>query len=97
VVDTIYERLNWGGGFLLFEKVRACDARFQETMMLSEVQAAAGFRRRWSPKPGLKGVLEPFSTQGNLDLLKRAGFVDVISIVKCVCFGGLPRHKVRPS
>jgi len=36
----------------------------------------------------LKGVLEPFSTLGNLDLLKRAGFVDVISLFKYVCFEG---------
>ena len=36
----------------------------------------------------LKGVLEPFSTQGNLELLKRAGFVDVMTILKYVCFVG---------
>mgnify|MGYP001499342982 FL=1 len=36
----------------------------------------------------LKGVLEPFSTQGNLELLKRAGFVDVMTIMKYVCFEG---------
>ena len=36
----------------------------------------------------LKGVLEPFSTAGNLDLFKRAGFVDVMSIFKYVCFEG---------
>jgi tRNA (cmo5U34)-methyltransferase len=33
-------------------------------------------------------VLEPFSTQGNLDMLKRAGFVDVMTIMKYVCFEG---------
>lgn len=36
----------------------------------------------------LKGVLEPFSTQGNYDLLKRAGFVDIMTIMKYVCFEG---------
>ena len=36
----------------------------------------------------LKGVLEPFSTQGNLDLMRRAGFVDIMSIMKWVCFEG---------
>lgn len=30
--DKIYNSLNWGGGFLLFEKVRAADARFQDMM-----------------------------------------------------------------
>jgi len=36
----------------------------------------------------LKGVLEPFSTQGNLDLLKRAGFVDIQIIMNYICFQG---------
>lgn len=92
VIDTIYERLNWGGGFLLFEKVRACDARFQDMMM--QLYQEFKLRQQFSPSEivakarSLKGVLEPFSTQGNLDLLKRAGFVDVISIMKYVCFEG---------
>jgi tRNA (cmo5U34)-methyltransferase len=33
-------------------------------------------------------VLEPFSTQGNLDLLSRAGFKDVMTLIKYVCFEG---------
>ena len=36
----------------------------------------------------LKGILEPFSTQANFDLLKRAGFTDVISVQKYLCFEG---------
>ena len=36
----------------------------------------------------LKGVLEPFSTQGNLDLLHRAGFVDCEVMFKYNCFEG---------
>ena len=36
----------------------------------------------------LKGILAPFSTQGNLALLKRAGFVDFMTVMKYVCFEG---------
>ena len=36
----------------------------------------------------LKGVLEPFSTTGNLDLIKRAGFKDVMTVFKYICFEG---------
>jgi len=36
----------------------------------------------------LKGVLDPFSTAGNFDLLKRAGFQDIMTIMKYVCFEG---------
>jgi len=92
VINTIYERLNWGGCFLLFEKVRAPDARFQD--MTSALYQEFKLRQEFSPSEivakarSLKGVLEPFSTQGNLDMLKRAGFVDVMSIMKYVCFEG---------
>ena len=37
----------------------------------------------------LKSVLEPFSSKGNLDLLKRAGFKDTICIFKYACFEGI--------
>ena len=36
----------------------------------------------------LKGVLEPFSTQGNIDMMKRAGFVDIMTVMKYVTFEG---------
>jgi len=36
----------------------------------------------------LRGVLEPFSTQGNLDMLKRAGFKDVLIVMKFISFEG---------
>ena len=36
----------------------------------------------------LKSILEPFSRQGNLDMLKRAKFVDIESIMKYACFEG---------
>ena len=36
----------------------------------------------------LKGVLEPFSTEGNLGLLRRAGFQDIMTVFKYVPFEG---------
>jgi tRNA (cmo5U34)-methyltransferase len=32
--------------------------------------------------------MEPFSTQGNTDMLRRAGFVDIVTVHKYVCFEG---------
>ena len=92
LINTIYESLNWGGSFLLFEKVRACDARFQDisTAVYTDYKLEQGY----SPDEivgkarSLKGVLEPFSTEGNLGLLNRAGFVDVVSVFKYMCFEG---------
>ena len=36
----------------------------------------------------LIGILEPFSSQGNIDLLKRAGFKDICTVSKLLCFEG---------
>ena len=92
VFDRVYKALNWGGAFLLFEKVRAPDARFQDitTALYNDYKLEKGYSPEeiFSKYLSLKGVLEPFSTQGNMDLLGRAGFVDVMSIFKYVCFEG---------
>ena len=92
LIDRVYQSLNWGGAFMLFEKVRANDARFQDMMssLYNEFKLAQGYgpAEIFSKTRSLKGVLEPFSTQGNIDMLKRAGFVDIISVMKYVCFEG---------
>jgi len=90
--DKIFRSLNWGGAFILFEKVRAPDARFQDIMssLYVDFKLEQGFTEEEivQKNRSLKGVLEPFSTQGNLDLLKRAGFVDYMTIFKHLCFEG---------
>lgn len=92
LINKIFESLNWGGAFIFFEKVRAPDARFQDIM--SALYNDYKLEQNYSPSEiiaktrSLKGVLEPFSTQGNIDLLKRAGFVDYMTIMKYVCFEG---------
>ncbi len=92
IFDKIYASLNWGGAFILFEKVRGPDARFQDilTQLYNEFKLRNGFNGEEivEKSRSLKGVLEPFSTQGNLDLLHRAGFVDVMSIQRYLCFEG---------
>ena len=92
VFNKVYEALEWGGAFVLFEKVRAPDARFQDIMaqLYIDFKFDQGFDdvEILGKQRSLKGVLEPFSTQGNLDLLKRAGFTDMMTIMKSVSFEG---------
>ena len=89
LINKIYETLDWGGGFFLFEKVRAPDARFQDYIN----QAYMNFKLvNFSPDEiikksnSLSGVMEPFSSEGNLGLLKRAGFTDICTVAKYLCF-----------
>ena len=90
--DRIYRALNWGGAFVLFEKVGAPDARFQDMVscLYREYKQRRGFSSEeiLNKELSLKGVLKPFSTAGNLGLLERAGFVDVMTVMKYVCFEG---------
>jgi tRNA (cmo5U34)-methyltransferase len=92
VIDKIYQALEWGGAFMLFEKVRAPDARFQDIMnqLYHEFKIDNGFSEVeiMAKQRSLKGVLEPFSTQANVDMMKRAGFLDVMTIMKSVSFEG---------
>ncbi|MDU8523947.1 methyltransferase, partial [Pseudomonas syringae pv. actinidifoliorum] len=74
------------------EKVRGPDARFQD--VISSLYVDYKMQQGYTPSEilaktrSLKGVLEPFSTAGNQDMLARAGFKDVMSIFKYICFEG---------
>ena len=92
VINKIYKSLNWGGAFVLFEKIRAPDARFQDifTQLYSDFKISNKFDAREiiNKSRSLKGVLEPFSENGNMGLLKRAGFVDIVPVMQWACFKG---------
>jgi len=91
-IDRMYATLNWGGGLVIFEKVRGPDARFQDiaTAIYTDFKLDRGYTGNEiiAKSRSLKGVLEPFSTAGNLGLLQRAGFVDIMTVMKYVCFEG---------
>ena len=93
LVDKIYNSLRWGGAFFMFEKVRGPDARFQDilTATYNEYKTEQGYSDSeiLSKSRSLKGVLEPFSTNGNFQMLKRAGFSDIMTILRFNCFEGL--------
>ena len=92
LIDKLYNTINWGGALIFFEKVRGADARFQD--ILTALYTDYKIRQGYTPDDiisksrSLKGVLEPFSSQGNIDLLTRAGFVDVNTVQKYLCFEG---------
>ena len=76
----------------MFEKTRGADARFQD--ILTTLYTDYKLRQGYTPDDivsktsSLKGVLEPFSTKGNIDMLQRAGFNDINIIQKYICFEG---------
>ena len=92
ILKKIYKSLEWGGAFIYFEKVRAEDARFQDyaTLLYNEFKLKNKFDEKEVIKKSLslKGVMEPYSEKGNRDQLKAAGFKDISTIFKYLCFQG---------
>lgn len=90
--NNIYNGLEWGGGFLFFEKVRAQDARFQDmaNQIYTEIKINNGFSDSEiiNKTRSLKGVMEPFSSTANVQLAKRSGFKDIMSVFKYINFEG---------
>ena len=90
VFNKIYNSLEWGGAFIFFEKTRANDARFQDyqNQLYSDFKLANGFNESEiiNKTRSLKGILEPFSAEGNHGLLERAGFIDYMTIFKSISF-----------
>lgn len=91
--NKIFNSLDWGGCFFLFEKVRYPDARFQDIMnqVYFDYKLDQGFSAGEiiNKSRSLKGIMEPFSTNGNIQLLKRAGFKDIVTIFKFTSFEGI--------
>lgn len=92
IIDKIFNSLNWGGAFLFFEKVRGPDARFQDIMqtLYTEYKISEGYNEKEiiGKTLSLKGILEPFSSNANIEMLKRAGFKDINLIFKRLSFEG---------
>lgn len=91
--DKIYQLLNWGGALFIYDKVRAPDARFQDivTSLYFSSKLESGFTSEEiiSKMLSLKGVQEPYSSEANIEMLKRAGFMDYMTICKWLNFEGI--------
>ena len=92
IFDRIFQSLEWGGCLIMFEKVRGNDARFQDIFTNAyfdfKLDNQFSCDQIINKMLSLRGVLEPFSTEGNLGYLSRAGFQDVSIVWKWCCFEG---------
>ena len=91
-INKLYKNLNCGGALLLFEKVRGADARFQDvlTSLYTDFKIRQGYSAEdiIAKAKSLEGILKPFSTQENIVMLKDAGFNEINTIQKYICFEG---------
>lgn len=92
IFNKIYKTLNYGGAFIIFEKVRGNDARFDN--IINSIYLDFKEKNKFNhseilnKSKSLRGVLEPFTDDGNLGFLKRAGFIDIQTIFQFLNFKG---------
>jgi tRNA (cmo5U34)-methyltransferase len=91
--NKIYKSLNWGGAFIIFEKIRGNDARFQDILNFLYFDFKKKIGKLSSEdiinkEKSLRGILDPFTINANKDFLKRAGFKDFMPICQYLCFIG---------
>lgn len=91
LVQRIWSALNWGG-VVLFEKIRGSDARFHDifSALYRDFKEEQGFSLEEiaAKEKSLRGVMEPFSEKGNLQLLNAAGFEDIETVFRSLPFSG---------
>lgn len=92
VINRVFQTLLPGGAFVLFEKVRAPEAKLQDimTQIYNEFKYDNGFDAQeiFHKSRSLKGVMEPLSSIENIQMLNEAGFTRVMSIAKYITFEG---------
>ena len=92
VLKKIYKSLKWGGGLILYEKVRGSDARFQDMLnhLLNLEKLDNGFlpQEIFSKSVSLAGKMEPFSDFGNRQILESVGFKEIEIVFKHINFQG---------
>lgn len=92
LINNIYKSLNWGGAFVLYEKIRGSDARFQDILnfLYFDYKKKNKFTSEeiLNKEISLRGVMEPYTASANLGFLRRAGFKDVMPISQYLCFVG---------
>ena len=91
LLRRIWESLNWGGALILVEKLRGADARFQDifTKLYADYKQENGFSNDEivAKERSLRGVMEPYSTKGNRQMLEAAGFEDIEEMFRSIPFG----------
>ena len=93
LINKIYKSLNWGGAFVLFEKIRGKDARFQDLLnfLLFDYKKKNKINSRdiLLKEKSLRGVMEPYTLKQNISYLKNAGFKDYMTIYQNINFVGI--------
>lgn len=92
VLSKIYQALEKGAAYVMFEKVTALNSTFQDMLNTAhfDFKAQNGYSHSeiLAKALSIKGVLVPNTTEKNMELLARAGFNEITPIMKYCNFEG---------
>lgn len=93
IIKKIYNSLQKGGAFILYEKVYASNAMFQDilngTYLDFKLSNGYSFNEIHAKSLSIRGILLPNTTDDNINMLKDAGFKEVTIIMKYCNFEGI--------
>ena len=92
LLKKIFTSLHTRGAFILFEKIRGNDERFQDILnsLYYDFKETNGI----SPKnilnktKAIRGVMEPYSDTSNINILTQSGFKNIQTIFQYLNFKG---------
>ena len=93
VLKNIYESTKPGGGIIIFEKTYCNTGLHQDLFSCSydQFKINKGYNleeRIQSKRMSLRGVLEPYTSSQNIDLIKNSGFSNPVILLKYLMFEG---------
>lgn len=97
VVNKIYNSLNVGGAFILYEKTRDNNPKFNDILaqLYIDFKTSNGYSDEeiLAKQRSLIGVMDPNTVEDNYKLLQNSGFTRIVRLSKYLQFEGLMAFK----
>ncbi|WP_405169439.1 methyltransferase domain-containing protein [Paenibacillus sp. FSL H3-0286] len=92
LINKIYKGLNYGGAFVMIEKIVGSNARFDEMWveLYHDLKLKNGLKHQEviAKSQSIRGILKPNTVDENISMLKKAGFSNIDTFFKWNNFAG---------
>ncbi|QSF43383.1 methyltransferase domain-containing protein [Paenibacillus tianjinensis] len=92
LIHKIYNSLNYGGAFVMIEKVVGSNARFDEMWieLYHDLKLKNGLKHEEviAKSQSIRGILKPYTVDENISMLKKSGFTNIDTFFKWNNFAG---------
>ncbi|MEC4565516.1 methyltransferase domain-containing protein [Paenibacillus sp. CMAA1739] len=92
LINKIYNSLNYGGAFVMIEKIVGSSARFDEMWieLYHDLKLKNGLSHQEvvAKSQSIRGILKPYTVDENINMLKQSGFTNIDTFFKWNNFAG---------